>query len=50
MRATDTISGVSIFRGVPEQLTFGATEEEGIAVSPDGRTLVTSAGIRESTV
>jgi eukaryotic-like serine/threonine-protein kinase len=35
---------------VPEQLTFGATEEEGIAVSPDGHSLVTSAGIRESTV
>jgi DNA-binding winged helix-turn-helix (wHTH) protein len=37
-------------RGAPEQLTAGATEEEGVAVSPDGRTLVTSAGIKESTV
>jgi eukaryotic-like serine/threonine-protein kinase len=37
-------------RGVPEQLTSGATEEEGIAVAPDGNSLVTSAGIRESTV
>ena len=37
-------------RGVPEQMTFGPTQEEGIAVSPDGRMLVTSAGIRESTV
>ena len=37
-------------RGVPEQGTFGPTEEEGIAVSSDGRTLVTSAGISESTV
>jgi DNA-binding winged helix-turn-helix (wHTH) protein/Tol biopolymer transport system component len=37
-------------RGVPEQMTFGPTEEEGIAVSPDGRSLVTSAGIRASTV
>ncbi len=36
--------------GTPEQLTFGPTEEEGIAVSPDGHSLVTSAGIRESTV
>jgi hypothetical protein len=36
--------------GIPEQLSSGPTEEEGIAVSPDGRTLVTSAGIRESTV
>ena len=31
-------------------MTFGATEEEGVAVSPDGRTLITSAGIQESTV
>jgi DNA-binding winged helix-turn-helix (wHTH) protein/Tol biopolymer transport system component len=37
-------------RGSPEQMTFGPTEEEGIAVAPDGRSLVTSAGIRESTV
>jgi eukaryotic-like serine/threonine-protein kinase len=37
-------------RGLPEQMTFGPTEEEGITVSPDGRMLVTSAGIRESTV
>jgi Tol biopolymer transport system component/DNA-binding winged helix-turn-helix (wHTH) protein len=37
-------------RGKPEQMTFGPTEEEGIAVAPDGRSLVTSAGIRESTV
>jgi DNA-binding winged helix-turn-helix (wHTH) protein/Tol biopolymer transport system component len=36
--------------GTPEQMTFGPTQEEGIAVSPDGRMLVTSAGIRESTV
>ena len=35
---------------MPEQLTFGPTEEEGIAVSPDGHSLVTSAGIQESTV
>jgi Tol biopolymer transport system component/DNA-binding winged helix-turn-helix (wHTH) protein len=37
-------------RGSPEQMTFGPTEEEGIAVSPDGRSLVTSVGLRESTV
>ena len=53
--SADAGDGYHIWRqhfpgGVPEQLTFGATEEEGIAVSPDGRTLVTSAGIRESTV
>ncbi len=34
----------------PEQLTFGAAEEEGVAVTPDGKSLITSAGIRESTV
>jgi len=37
-------------KGAPEQLTFGLTEEEGIAVSPDGQSLVTSAGFKESTV
>jgi Tol biopolymer transport system component len=37
-------------RGKPERITFGPTEEEGIAVTPDGRSLVTSAGIRESAV
>lgn len=36
--------------GRPEQVTFGATEEEGIALTPDGRSLVTSIGSRQSTV
>jgi DNA-binding winged helix-turn-helix (wHTH) protein/Tol biopolymer transport system component len=36
--------------GVPEQITFGATEEDGIAVARDGRSLITSIGIRESAV
>jgi eukaryotic-like serine/threonine-protein kinase len=36
--------------GTPEQMTFGPTEEEGVAVAPDGESLVTSAGIHESTV
>jgi hypothetical protein len=36
--------------GSPEQITFGPTEEEGIAVAPDGRSLVTSAGIRQGSV
>ena len=30
--------------GAPEQITFGPTEEEGIALAPDGRSLVTSVG------
>jgi len=53
--SADVGDGFHIWRqrfpdGAPEQLTFGPTEEEGIAVSPDGRSLVTSAGIHESTV
>jgi DNA-binding winged helix-turn-helix (wHTH) protein/Tol biopolymer transport system component len=36
--------------GVPEQITFGATEEEGLAVPSVGRSLITSVGIRESAV
>ncbi|HEY1760233.1 MAG TPA: protein kinase [Bryobacteraceae bacterium] len=34
--------------GVPEQITSGPSEEEGIAISPDGRSLVTSVGLRQS--
>ena len=53
--SADAGDGYHIWRqrflgGTLEQITFGATEEEGIAVSPDGQSLVTSAGIRESTV
>ena len=36
--------------GVPQQLTSGATEEEGIAVAPDGRSLITSVGLVQSTI
>jgi Tol biopolymer transport system component/DNA-binding winged helix-turn-helix (wHTH) protein len=36
--------------GDPEQVTFGPTEEEGIAMHPDGRSLVTSVGLEESSV
>jgi eukaryotic-like serine/threonine-protein kinase len=36
--------------GEPEQVTSGATEEEGIAVAPDGRSLITSVGMRQSTL
>ncbi len=34
--------------GHPEQLTSGATEEEGLAITPDGKSLITSVGERES--
>lgn len=36
--------------GQPEQLTFGPTEEEGIAMAPDGRSLITSAGVRHNEI
>ncbi len=36
--------------GQPEQISSGPTEEEGIALAPDGRSLVTSVGLRQSTV
>jgi Tol biopolymer transport system component len=36
--------------GQPEQITFGPTEEDGIAVAPDGRSLITSIGTRQSAV
>jgi Tol biopolymer transport system component len=36
--------------GGPEQLTFGPTEENGIAVEPDGHALITSAGVHESAI
>ena len=32
--------------GTPEQITFGPTEEEGIALAPDGKSLITSLGVR----
>ena len=44
-------SGARSFRTVPpEQITFGPTEEEGIALAPDGRSLVTSIGMRRSAI
>ena len=36
--------------GTAEQITFGATEENGIAVAPDGRSLVTAVGSQQSTI
>jgi len=34
--------------GEPQQITFGPTEEEGVALAPDGRSLVTSVGQRRA--
>ncbi len=37
-------------KGNPEQITFGPTEEEGLAVAPDGKSLIASVGVRQSSV
>ena len=36
--------------GQPEQITSGPTEEEGIAMAPDGRSFITAVGVKQSTV
>ena len=36
--------------GQPEQITSGPTEEEGIAMAPDGRSFVTAVGLRQSSI
>jgi eukaryotic-like serine/threonine-protein kinase len=36
--------------GTPEQITYGPTEEEGLAVAPDGKSLVTSVGVHRSAI
>jgi len=37
-------------QGNPEQITFGPTEEEGLAMAPDGKSLIASVGVRQSSV
>ena len=53
--ASNGPSGFHVWRqrfpdGDAEQLTFGPTEQEGIAVAPDGRSLLTSVGIDTGSV
>lgn len=36
--------------GAPEQITFGPTEEEGLAIMPDGKSLITSLGLKQSSI
>jgi serine/threonine protein kinase/WD40 repeat protein len=53
--SANTGSGYHIWRqrfpnGAPEQITFGATQEEGIEFAPDGRSFVTSIGTSQSTL
>jgi Tol biopolymer transport system component len=53
--SANTGSGYHIWRqrfpdGTPEQVTAGATQEEGVHLAPDGRSFVTAIGSRQSTV
>jgi Tol biopolymer transport system component len=53
--SADSGNGFHIWRqrfatGEPEQITSFATEEEGIALAPDGRSLISSVGTEQSTV
>lgn len=53
--SANTGGGFHIWRqrfpdGKPEQITFGAAEEEGIEFAPDGRSFLTSIGTRQSTL
>jgi eukaryotic-like serine/threonine-protein kinase len=53
--AAHTAGGYHLWRqrfphGIAEQVTFGATEEHGIAVAPDGRSLITAVASRQSTI
>jgi Tol biopolymer transport system component len=53
--AADVGGNVHLWRqkfpnGMPEQITFGASQEQGIAVAPDGRSLITSIGKRLSAI
>ena len=36
--------------GQPEQITSGPTEEEGIAMAPDGRSFITAVGLTQSSI
>ena len=36
--------------GQPEQMTSGPTEEEGLAMAPDGRSFITAVGLTQSSV
>lgn len=52
--AASWTSGFHLWRqrfpnGEPQQFTFGPTEEEGIAVAPDGRSVLASVGLTTST-
>ncbi|MBS1803796.1 MAG: PD40 domain-containing protein [Acidobacteria bacterium] len=36
--------------GVPEQITFGPTEEDGVVVEPEGNSIITSVGVYQTSI
>lgn len=36
--------------GAPEQMTFGPTEQEGTAITPDGKYMITSMGLQQASI
>ena len=50
MRAARSTSGVSAIPMAPEQITFGPTEQEGTAITKDGKYLITSMGLQRSSI
>lgn len=53
--SSDSGGGFHIWRqrfpnGKPEQITFGPLEEEGTALTPDGRYLITSMGLNQTSL
>ena len=53
--SADAGNGFHVWRqrvpdGRPEQVTSGPTEEEGLAIAPDGKSLITSVGLEQRSV
>ncbi len=50
---SNAVEGIHIWRqrfpdGVPEQITSGPTEEEGVAMAPDGRSFITAVALQNT--
>ena len=50
---SNAVGGIHIWRqrfpdGAPEQITSGPTEEEGVAMAPDGRSLITAVALQNT--
>ena len=53
--SVETPDGYHIWRqtfpdGQPQQVTFGPTTQQGVAMAPDGKSLITSVGSEDSTI